>query len=741
MESLELSQSLLESSTDCIKLLDLDAHLLFMNGGGCKTLAIDDFSRVANVYWLDFWKGTDASAARAAFEMAKAGGIGHFQGYCPTWKGTPKCWDVVITPIFGAHGKPERLLAISRDITEARQAEDELRATLESIGDGFVAFDAEWRFLYVNQPAERLSRKRREELLGRNFWELFPLMMGTNVEREFRRVAAGEMREFENFYEPCGCWFQNRCYPRAGGGISVYFQDITERKRSQDDLRQALQQLQFITENMEAGVTRCSRDLRYLWVSRNYAAWLGRTIEEIEGRPILDVLGPSGYEGIRPHVENVLSGNRQEYEAQVNFSGIGPRWIHAVYIPTRGVDDKVEGWIAIVTDVTDVRRAREESFARQKLESVGTLAGGIAHDFNNLLGGVLAQAELGLGELATGSNPAEELKNIRNIAIRGSEIVRQLMIYAGRESEAVGLVDISQIVEEMIELLKVSISKHARLEADLGQDLGAVRTSAAQLRQIVMNLVMNASEAIGGQDGVIRVTTRRTKVNRDSSGSISDHLAEGGYVQIEVSDTGCGMSQETLARIFDPFFSTKAAGHGLGLAVVDGIVRNLDGTIHVSSESGRGTTFQILLHCAEATAGASNSLTSDLVESARTQECTVLVVEDEDPLRQAVVKVLRKTGFVVLEATNGSAAIDLLHTTKGKIDVILLDMTIPGASSQEVVAEAAQARPDVRVILTSAYGQERLTLPMSALQISGFIRKPFQLGDLVKILSRSASGA
>jgi PAS domain S-box-containing protein len=386
-------------------------------------------------------------------------------------------------------------------------------------------------------------------------------------------------------------------------------------------------------------------------------------------------------------------------------------------------------------DVTDARRVQEESIARQKLESVGTLARGIAHDFNNLLGGVLAQAELGLGELATGSNPEEGLKSIRNVAIRGSEIVRQLMIYAGKESDAVGLVDFSQIVKEMIELLRVSISKHARLEADLDQDLGPVSASAAQLRQIVMNLVMNASDALGEQDGVIRVTTRHAKVGRDS-GPISDRLAEGDYVQFEVSDTGCGMSQETVARIFDPFFTTKAAGHGLGLAVVDGIVRNLGGTIHVSSELGRGATFQILLRCAGRAAESNPSLTSGPVEPARTQECSVLVVEDEDPLRRAVVKMLRRAGFVVLEATNGSAAIDHLRANEGKIDVMLLDMTIPGASSREVVAEAARVWPDIRVILTSAYSQEMLTT-IGASQVSGFIRKPFQFGDLVKLV-RSA---
>jgi two-component system cell cycle sensor histidine kinase/response regulator CckA len=861
MDSPELSQ-ILESSTDCIKFLDLEARLLFMSGKGCKALEIDDFSQVANAYWPDFWKGSDADAARAAIETAKVGGIGHFQGYFPTWKGTPKWWDVVITPILGVHGKPERLLAISRDITEARQAEDRLRATLESIGDGFVACDAEWRLIYMNQPAERLLGMGREELLGRSFWEAFPLAVGTNPKSEYCRIAAGEPSDFENFYDPWGRWFRQRCYPRAGGGISVYFQDITERKQAEDNLREAVQQLRLITDNMAAGVVRCNLDHRYVWISPSYAASLGRAPAEIAGRRIPDVLGDEYYQTIRPYIESVLSGERVEYEAQVKSHEGVNLWIHAVYVPTQGLDRKIDGWIAVVRDITeghnaearlrasearlknaerlahlghwnwdikanqvfwsdemfrifgqpqdftpsypgflqlvesrdrgrvagysrdlagqsgrsheyqiirpsgelrtvrsnlevllnekgapehmfgacqditDVRQAQEESFARQKLETVGTLASGIAHDFNNLLGGVLAQAELALTELPPGSRPEEELKAIRNAAIRGSEIVRQLMIYAGREREVLELVDVSEIVAEMIELLRVSVSKHARLDTDLGQDLPGIRANAAQLRQVVMNLVTNASEAMGDRDGVIRVTTGRVTASRATA--VKNGLAEGDFLQLEVSDTGCGMSQETQARVFDPFFTTKSAGHGLGLAVVDGIVRGLQGTIRIASEAGRGSKFQVLLPFAETTADATSGAMSSTGESPHpSQEMTVLVVEDEEPLRQAVVKMLRKTGFEVLEAANGAAAIDQLRANERKIDVILLDMTIPGASSHEVVAEAAQARPDIRVILTSAYSQESLTPLLSASQIYGFIRKPFQLADLLQTL-RSA---
>jgi CheY-like chemotaxis protein len=258
-----------------------------------------------------------------------------------------------------------------------------------------------------------------------------------------------------------------------------------------------------------------------------------------------------------------------------------------------------------------------------------------------------------------------------------------------------------------------------------------------QIRQIVMNLITNASDAIGDRDGVIRVITRRLTLTGESA-PIS--FPDGDYVELEVSDTGRGMSTKTQAKVFDPFFTTKSAGRGLGLAVVQGIVRSLGGAIHLTSEPDKGTTFQILLPCAESTAGArGHAMSGDGEFAVPAEHGTVLVVEDEGYLRQPIVKMLRKTGFEVFEAVDGTSAIDLLGAIGGRIDAILLDMTIPGASSREIVAEAAKVRPDIRIILTSAYSQEMIEGLMSAPQIRSFIRKPFQLGDLLKTLRSSLS--
>jgi signal transduction histidine kinase/CheY-like chemotaxis protein len=411
------------------------------------------------------------------------------------------------------------------------------------------------------------------------------------------------------------------------------------------------------------------------------------------------------------------------------------RCTSAVSLDEKGLSKRLFG---ACQDITDSVRAQQEDFARQKLESLGTLASGIAHDFNNLLGGVLAQADLGLSDAAPGSFPTEELTAIRRVAIRGSDIVRQLMIYAGKEADVFGVVDVSQIVLEMLELLKVSVSKHATLISDLGSELPAVRANASQIRRIVMNLVTNASEALGDRDGTILVTTTRVSPRRDSTATKDP--TEVHYLQLAVSDTGRGLSPEMQARVFDPFFSTKGAGHGLGLAVVHGIVRSLRGSIHITSEPDHGTTVRVLLPCSEAAADVTPEPIFDVGKSISAPlESIVLVVEDEEALRQPVASMLRRTGFTVLEAADGAEAIEILRVNGAKIDLILLDVTLPGASSHEVLAEAARVRPTIRVILTSAYSLEMLRPPVRSSQIHGFIRKPYQLGDLVHTLRKAAT--
>jgi two-component system, cell cycle sensor histidine kinase and response regulator CckA len=385
-------------------------------------------------------------------------------------------------------------------------------------------------------------------------------------------------------------------------------------------------------------------------------------------------------------------------------------------------------------DITDSRRAQEDSYARQHLESIGTLAGGIAHDFNNVLGAVLVLAELALVRCEEGGYPLEELSNIRDAASSGSEIVRQLMVYARGETDVVALVDVSQVVKDTVGLLNVSVSKRAVLKTDLGQDLPPILANHAKVRQIVMNLVTNASDALRDRDGVIRVTTKHVKAgNRPPT----DGLASIDHLELEVSDTGPGMPPEIQAKVFDPFFTTKSAGRGLGLSVVQGIVRDLGGTILLTSEPDKGTTFRVLFPLAKTAKVATGEALAIDERTSTFHGVTLLIVEDERFLREAIARMLRKTGFEVLEAADGPSAIEHLRANVRKIDVILLDMTIPGASSEEIVVEATRARPNVPVILTSAYSQEMVT--MSAPQVRDFIRKPFGLEDLTKTLRRTLS--
>jgi CheY-like chemotaxis protein len=288
----------------------------------------------------------------------------------------------------------------------------------------------------------------------------------------------------------------------------------------------------------------------------------------------------------------------------------------------------------------------------------------------------------------------------------------------------------------MLPLLKVLVSKHASLEIDLGKDLPVIRANDAQIRQIVLNLVTNASDAIGDRDGMIRVTTSRVTMDKTV---VTKGAAEGDYLHLTVSDTGRGMSRETRAKIFEPFFTTKPTGRGIGLSIVHGLVRGLGGAIYITSEPNKGATFQIVLPRSADVSGATNDPPSHDGEMACARyERTVLVVDVEDSLRQAVAKMLTRMGFHVLQAADGATAVNLL-TNRVEIGAMLLDMTLPGPPIHEIIAVAAELRPDIKVIMTSAFSEEMVRATATAPQIRGFVRKPFRFEDLLKTLRSSLS--
>jgi CheY-like chemotaxis protein len=326
-----------------------------------------------------------------------------------------------------------------------------------------------------------------------------------------------------------------------------------------------------------------------------------------------------------------------------------------------------------------------------------------------------------------------------------AKIVRQLMIYSGTEGSDRQPVDIAALINEMRPLLKVVMSKQVILEVEVGADLPEVSANAAQIEQVLMSLVTNASEAIGEQEGVIRVVTGNVKVSPAYQVPNGNGLSEGDYLQIEVTDTGSGMTHEVQARVFDPFFTTKFTGRGLGLAVVQGIVRSHGGAIHVQSTLGQGSVFRVLLPATTCevptshgsdTAHASEQGPRLTVSSeqivARTE--TILVVEDEDMLRSAVARFLRKNGFAVLEALDGFDAMEVLRSHAGELDAVLLDVTLPGVPSRDVFENVQRLRPQAKIILTSAYARDAVQKLFAGLTLAHFVRKPFQLTDLLILL-------
>ncbi len=420
----------------------------------------------------------------------------------------------------------------------------------------------------------------------------------------------------------------------------------------------------------------------------------------------------------------------------------------------RSYNDNSQRLVARVEDlrreIAARERAEEEKLAlerqllhAQKLESLGVLAGGIAHDFNNIVTAILGNADLASHELSEDSAAYDHLKEIEKASIRAAELARQMLAYSGKGRFVVEPIELSELVADMENLLKVSVSKKATLHLELAAGLPHLDGDATQLRQVVLNLITNASDALGDSSGTITLSTgsmtshaaHADKASAILGADVDTSGPAGPYVYFQVTDTGCGMDTATQKRIFDPFFSTKFTGRGLGMSAVLGIVRGHKGALKVLSEVGRGTTFKVLFPATDFT--ENQALPPSDIDARKLTwqgKGLALVVDDEATVRDVAQQMLERMGFAVVAAADGYDALDLIRSHKNEITFVLLDLTMPRMGGEEALRHMRDMRPDLPVLLCSGYDGQATTERFSGKGQAGFIQKPFTIASLGQAL-------
>lgn len=505
--------------------------------------------------------------------------------------------------------------------------------------------------------------------------------------------------------------------------------EVEERQRLLDALATSEANWRSFAEQVPDVIARINPDRTIAFINRAVG---GYTPERLIGTPVISIhLQPEHQTLLCESMETVFhTGEAVSYEVEESIKEY--RTWHINRVGPIYQNGKVVALILISTDITEQKQAEAAMYQMQKLESLGVLAGGVAHDFNNLLAVMLMQLSLGLRKLSPDHPVNQHIQRTIKAAERATEVTRQMLNYAGRTQAETKLLDLNELITDNIHLFSASIRKSITLTSELSDKIPLTKGDKGQIQQLIMNLIINSADAIGTNSGNIRVVTKPqhlTAEEIDQSRWIGVTPTAGSYVRLEVHDTGCGMDAQTLTKIFDPFFTTKFTGRGLGLASVIGIVRSHKGALHVASTVGKGTAFTVLFPAVtEASPRVDQASDSAFVSAGE----LVLVIDDEEMVRDGMAEILRTAALRVLTAADGPTALQLLREHQDELRLILLDLAMPGMSGEETFHELLTINSHIPVVLVSGYSEADVMERFMNRGLAGFVQKPYTVDSLLQ---------
>ncbi len=648
----------------------------------------------------------------------------------------------------------ERIYGLLEELElRAELAKARLFEAIESIDEAFVMFDEKNHILLYNSNFKGifypLGSKASQGVSFEDFInscvesDMFVNAVGNNNNWKAEKLEYFRYPT-KSFEEPLsdGRWLEISAYKTKHHETVFILKDITKRKQDEEALRQSEEKYRLLIENQTDLVVKIDPDGVFKFVSRSYCDLFGKTEDELLNQNFMPLVHEDDQEQTARAMESLFKPPYSCYLEQRAMTRHGWRWL--AWADKAVLDDQgnVTAIVGVGRDITDVKKAEADRLSMerrllhsQKLESLGVVAGGIAHDFNNLLAAMMGNIEMALKNLDKDSSERSRLEKAQKAAVRAADLTKQMLAYSGKGKFVLQSVNLNQAVVENTQLFMSTISKSVNLELDLYQDIPHIHADPGQIQQVVMNLITNACEAVGPDNGKVSISSGAKYFNAEFFNAARGDYKPmpGNYVWLKISDTGTGMDQETIQKLFDPFFTTKFTGRGLGLSAVLGIIQGHKGAIIVKSSPGQGSVFTVLFPVPDEEEDLILSSTQkpepvDMVNYNTVG--TILIVDDEQMIRELAQEALEDLGYKTLTASDGEKALEVFKKNQEKVSCVILDLMMPNMDGVATFEHLRKMDQHVKVILCSGYNEQEATQRFEGQGLAGFLHKPFRLSDL-----------